>query len=270
VNDEERIARTRAVWASGDYAVVGDLFAQVGDDTVAALAVAGCDVLDVATGTGNTLRAAAAAGARSVRGIDVTPELLDIARVRAAAAGIEAVFDVGDAEALPYGSAMFDRVVSTFGVMFAPDQRRAAGELVRVCRPGGRVAVTAWMPDGLFGRMSSTLAAFLPAPPPPGPTPSDWADPAHVQALVAGHDRPAVASTTVETVTIRAASTDALVECFATLSGPVLPMRAVLEQTGRWGDARAALHETYDAANEATDGTYQAPVTYARTIVSIG
>jgi SAM-dependent methyltransferase len=226
-------------------------------------------VLDVATGTGNTLRAAALAGARSVRGIDLTPELLDLARARAAAAGIDALFDTGDAESLPYETASFDRVVSTFGVMFAPDQRRAAGELVRVCRPGGRIAVTAWMPDGLFGRMSSVLAGFLPVSPPPGPTPADWADPAHVQALFAGHERDAVAATTVEAVVVRAASTDALVEHFVTLSGPLLPMRAVLEQAGRWDEARAALHATFDAANEAADGSYAAPVTYARTIVDV-
>lgn len=267
-DDDERIARTRALWASGDYRVIGDLFAAAAVDTVAALEVAGGDVLDVATGTGNALRAAGAAGARSLTGIDLTPSLLDVARARLADAGVAARFDLGDAAQLPYPDASFDRVVSTFGVMFAPDQRRAAAELVRVCRRGGRVAVTAWMPDGLFGQMSTTVASYLPAPPPVGPTASDWADARHVRELFAAAGATNV-RTTVEVVVVRAPSAAGLVEWFATWSGPILPLRATLERVDRWAAARAAITEVYEGANVATDGGYAAPVTYARTLVDL-
>ncbi len=127
--------------------------------------------------------------------------------------------------------------------------------------------MTAWMPDGLFGRMSSTLAGFLPAPPPAGPTAADWADAGVVRALFEGHGRDVEVRTTVEVVTVRAPSTEALVEMMATLSGPVLPMRAAMEAAGTWAQARSAMVDTYGAANEARDGSYAAAVTYARSVV---
>src|SRR4051812_21515695 len=125
------------VWAAGDYAAVAATIVDVSDRAVGAAGVEpGQAVLDVATGTGNAALAAAALGAR-VTGLDLTPDLLEIARRRAQAESLEIAFDQGDAQSLPYEDATFDAVVSVFGAMFAPDHARTAAELLRVCRPGG-------------------------------------------------------------------------------------------------------------------------------------
>ncbi|MDQ3537213.1 MAG: class I SAM-dependent methyltransferase [Actinomycetota bacterium] len=140
LGDEERRAAARALWARGDYATVGDLVAGAGPALCERVGVAGLDVLDVGTGTGNTALASARAGGR-VTGVDLTPELLAVARRRADAAGLQVEWREADALSLPCPDAAFDRVLSTFAVMFAPDPRRAASELVRVCRPGGVIGV---------------------------------------------------------------------------------------------------------------------------------
>lgn len=174
--------RQQSAWASGDYAVVGTTLQIVGESLAEA-----CDlrwdeqVLDVAAGNGNATLAAARRGAR-VTSTDYVPSLLERGAERARAEGLEVTFKTADAEALPFEDASFDAVLSTFGVMFAPDQARAAAEMARVCRPGGRIGLANWTPDSLVGKMFKVLGKHL--PPPAGlQSPSLWGTEAHLRTL---------------------------------------------------------------------------------------
>src|ERR671922_212816 len=153
------------MWEAGNFAAVAERITEHGERVVERAGVEpGMDVLDVACGTGNASIPAARAGAR-VTGLDFAPGLLAIARERAADAMVEIDFVEGNAQELPFDDASFDRVLSTFGHMFAPDHARAASEMKRVLRPGGAIAVACWTPDGSIGRMSQTLAELVPPPP---------------------------------------------------------------------------------------------------------
>ena len=178
--------RHRAMWASGEYDAVAAGIRPVADHVVRAAGIrAGERVLDVACGTGNTALMARARGAH-VTGVDLTPELLAVARRRAAQdeplyGGIE--WKEGDAENLPCDDASFDVVTSSCGLMFAPDQQKVAREVARVTRPGGRIAIQAWRGNGGVGRMFRLTSEYM--PPPPGvPSPLAWSDEAHVKALL--------------------------------------------------------------------------------------
>ena len=143
--------RQQAMWASGDFAVIGTTLQIVGENLCEAIDLrAGERVLDVAAGNGNATLAAARRFAR-VTSTDYVPALLERGRARAGAEGLDVTFEVADAEALPYPSAAFDVVLSTFGVMFAPDHAQAASELRRVCRLGGRIGLASWTPEGFLG-----------------------------------------------------------------------------------------------------------------------
>ena len=154
----------RALWALGDYALMAEeLMAPLGPVLVAATGIGpGVRVLDVAAGSGNISIPAAASGA-DVVSTDLTPELLQRSQVRAAALGLTLGYREANAHALPFGDAEFDAVISAIGVQFAPDHRRAAGELVRVCRPGGTIGVVSWTPVGFFGRMLATIRPYRPS-----------------------------------------------------------------------------------------------------------
>ncbi len=144
----------------------------------------GMNVLDVACGTGNTALPAARKGAR-VTGVDIAPNLLEQARQRASAEGLKVNFDEGDAEDLPYLDAQYDLVVSMFGAMFAPRPEQVVAELARVCRPGGRIAMANWTPDGLSGKMFALTARYI--PPPEGiPAPVLWGEEGVVRKRLAG------------------------------------------------------------------------------------
>ena len=159
------------MWGSGNYAAVAERISQAGELVIERSGLEpGMDLLDVACGTGNATIPAAREGAR-VTGLDFSPELLEIARERASDAMVEVEWIEGDAQELPFDDASFDRVISTFGHMFAPDHARAAAEMLRVCRPGGTIAVACWTPEGSIGRMFRTIAELV--PPPPGGTPRD-------------------------------------------------------------------------------------------------
>ena len=175
----------RALWALGDYAAVAtEVIADTGPALVDAVGVqAGDRVLDVAAGSGNASVPAAQAGGRVVAN-DLTPELFDAGRASAAAAGVEIAFEQGDAEALPYGDAAYDVVVSCVGVMFAPHHERAAAELLRVTRQGGRLGLLSWTPAGFIGRMFATMKPYAPPPPPGAQPPPLWGDEAHVRELL--------------------------------------------------------------------------------------
>lgn len=226
-------ARQQAMWASGDFAVIGATLQIVGEILNEAADVrASHRVLDVAAGSGNATLAAARRFA-SVTSTDYVPALLERARQRAAAEGFGNVtFEVADAEALPYPDACFDVVLSTFGVMFAPDHQRAALELARVCKPGGRIALANWTPTGFLGSLLRLIARYV--PPTPGmPSPLLWGTDAHVRELfgTAAH-----IEHTIRTFAFRYRSPEHWVEVFRTFYGPTHTAFLALD-----ADAQAAL-----------------------------
>ena len=177
-------AKHAAMWASGSYpTVVDDIVAPLGGILVDAVDVQpGQQVLDVAAGTGTSALPAARRGAH-VTATDLTPELLEVGRAQAGAAGLPITWATADAEALPYDDATFDVVLSAIGVMFAPHHRQAADELVRVCRPGGTIGTLNWTPEGFIGQVFATMKPYAP-PPPPGASPAPlWGRADHVHQL---------------------------------------------------------------------------------------
>ncbi|MGV0745646.1 class I SAM-dependent methyltransferase [Mycolicibacterium sp. XJ870] len=177
-------AKQRALWASGNYpAVAADLIPQLGPELVRASGLGPGDrVLDVAAGAGNAAIPAAAAGA-AVTASDLTPELFDAGRAIAAQRGVDVTWAEADAEALPFADNGFDVVMSCVGAMFAPHHQPTADELVRVCRPGGTIAMINWTPTGFIGRLFATMKPYAP-PLPPGASPAPlWGDPDHVREL---------------------------------------------------------------------------------------
>lgn len=164
VNADELAARNKVVWVAGDFGKIAVPLEPAGEEFIARRhVVPGMRVLDVACGTGNLAIPAARRGA-NVTAVDIAPNLLEQARERARKSGVEIAFDEGDAEALPYGDASFDLVITMFGAMFAPHPERTAGELVRVCRPGGQIAMANWTPSGFIGQMFKITAAHFPPP----------------------------------------------------------------------------------------------------------
>ena len=236
----------RATWASGDFPEIArrQLW-EVGPRIVAAAGVgAGDEVLDVACGTGNAAIRAAGVGAR-VTGVDLTPELFAAGRREAAAAGVELDWVQGDAEELPFADSSFDVVLSTFGCMFAPRHAVAAAEIARVLRPGGRVGITAWTPEGGMGSFFRTVGTYMPPPPTIAQPPVLWGSEAHVRDLFAGSEielefhRETVAPAQFE-------STDEAIEYLSTRFGPMIMAREMLTAAGRWDDLRADLVELYE------------------------
>jgi ubiquinone/menaquinone biosynthesis C-methylase UbiE len=222
--------RQQQTWASGDYASIAARIHPIAERLCEAADLpAGWAVLDVATGTGNAALAAARCGC-DVVGVDYVPELLERGRVRARAEGLRVEFVTGDAEDLPFPDGAFDAVLSTVGVMFAPDQEQAAAELVRVCRPGGRIALAAWTPDGFLGELLRTIGRHV--PPPPGVRPPvQWGSEERLAELFG--DSVSSVATNVRTHVFRYRSAAEFVECFRTRYGPVLKAFEALEPAGR-------------------------------------
>ncbi|MFM0213750.1 class I SAM-dependent methyltransferase [Paraburkholderia sediminicola] len=221
--------RQQAAWSSGDYAVIGTTLQGVGESLAEA-----CDlcwderVLDVAAGNGNASLAAARRGCR-VTSTDYVAALLDRGAERARAERLDIAFQAADAEALPFADASFDVVLSTFGVMFTPDQPRAAAEMLRVCRPGGRIGLANWTPDGFIGQLFRTLGRHL--PPPAGlKPPSAWGVPAHLRELFG--DAVGELRTTPQTFCFRYRSPEHFIEVLRTWYGPVHKAFAALPADG--------------------------------------
>ncbi|MHC5348532.1 class I SAM-dependent methyltransferase [Metapseudomonas furukawaii] len=210
--------RQQASWASGDYAVIGTTLQLVGE-----LLAEACDirhgetVLDVAAGNGNATLAAARRGGR-VTSTDYVPALLERGQERARAEHLQVEFQAADAENLPFPDASFDLVLSTFGVMFTPDQEKAAAELARVCRPGGRIGLANWTPEGFIGQVFKTLGRHLPPPPGVRP-PSLWGTESHLRALFG--DSAAEIVTTPRLFNFRYQSAEHFLEVFRTWYGPI-------------------------------------------------
>ena len=225
-------ARQQAMWASGDFAVIGTTLQIVGEQLCEGVDLrAGERVLDVAAGNGNATLAAARRFAE-VTSTDYVPALLERGRRRADAEGAEIRFEVADAEALPYPDANFDVVLSTFGVMFAPNHQQAASELKRVCRPGGRIGLASWTPQGFLGQLFRVVATHV--PPIPGvSSPLLWGTDAHVQELFAGTAR---IEHTVRHFAFRYRSPEHWIDVFRAYYGPVYKAFAALD-----ADRQAAL-----------------------------
>ncbi|HEY9382145.1 MAG TPA: class I SAM-dependent methyltransferase [Gemmatimonadales bacterium] len=242
----------RSVWTAGDFLQIARSFAPAAEEFIARLSLCpGESVLDVACGTGNLAIPAARAGARVI-GIDIAPNLIADARVEARAARCVIDFEVGDAESLPYGDDRFDATVTMFGAMFAFRPERAAAELVRVTRPGGRVAMANWTPEGFIGKLLRIHTAVVPAP--DGvPSPLAWGDPDVVHARLG--DRIATLICTRRTLELRFPIPPAAVtELFAACYGPTV---AALRATDRRGSERlrGELTWLFNDHNLADDGT---------------
>jgi SAM-dependent methyltransferase len=257
----------KAMWTAGDYGEVAQRIVPVGELVAErAGAGAGVELLDVATGTGNVSVPAAQAGAK-VTGLDLTPKLLHEQRARAAAAGVEVELVEGDAEELPFAEDSFDSVTSCFGVMFAPRQAVAAGELVRVARPGGRIVVAAWTPNGMVGRMFRASAPYMPPPPEGFVPPVMWGEESHVRGLFESSG--AELAFELHTITFEGDSVEAWVERDERLLGPSVMAKAALEQQGRYDELRRDVVDLYEEFNEAEDGSFKAPAEYLVTVAQL-
>jgi SAM-dependent methyltransferase len=236
----------KTMWGAGNYAAVAEKITDTADRLVEAAAVEpGMEVLDVACGTGNVAIPAVRAGAR-VTALDFSPELLEVARERAADAMVEVDWVEGDAQELPFEDASFDRVLSAFGHMFAPDHARTAQEMKRVCRPGGEIGICCWSPTGAVGRMFTTVGKVMGGPPPDEPPPL-WGTEEHVRELLgeARFER--------GEVVWRDASVESYADFMLESFGPLLNARETLGE--REGELRDALIAYYNDENLADDGT---------------
>jgi SAM-dependent methyltransferase len=228
-------ARQQKVWSAGDYSVVAARIQVISELLCDAADIrAGSRVLDVAGGSGNTALAAARNGARVVS-LDYVPSLLERARTRAVADGLELETVEGDAQALPFPDRSFDAVISVLGAMFAPDHRRTAAEMMRVCRGGGTIALANWTPEGFIGHLFRTVGAHV--PPPPGLTPPPlWGTEDHVRELLGDGVRDLRLRR--REYTWRFTSPEEFVELFRDYYGPTVAAFGGLEPEGR--DALAA------------------------------
>ena len=260
-NIEEIKGRQQATWASGDYAVIGTTLQIVGEALCEAVDIAaGSPVLDVAAGNGNASLAAARRGG-VVIATDYVEALLERAARRAAAEGLSIETRVADAEHLPFDDATFAAVLSTFGVMFVPDPRQAASELVRVCRPGGRIGLANWTPTGFIGRMFKIVGAHV--PPPAGvPSPLAWGTQDGLDELLGGDTR---IEATPRHFVFRYPSAEAFFETFITYYGPTHKAWGALDEAGR-ESFRSQLTALADECNRSTSGALAVPSEYLEVV----
>jgi SAM-dependent methyltransferase len=206
----------------------------------------------VATGTGNVAIRTAAAGARTV-GLDLTPELFATAHRRAEQHGVTVEWIEGDAEDLPFADDRFDRVLSVFGVQFAPRHEVVAGELARVCRPGGRIGLVNWTPDGQVGELFKIMGRYLPPQPDYATPPPLWGSEEHVLRLFA--DTPVEFRFARGTNPWRFDSAEHYVTFMETQYGPTVKARERLSADGRWEDCRGEILAMANRRNQAHDGS---------------
>jgi SAM-dependent methyltransferase len=253
VPDAELKARHRTMWASGDYpSMVETFLLPLGPRLVAAAGIgAGARVLDVAAGTGNASIPAAQAGA-SVTASDLTPELLEAGRRRAETAGAELEWVEADAEHLPFADASYDVVMSCIGAMFAPRHQPVADELVRVCAPGGTLALLSWTPEGQIGALFRAMGPFAPPPPPGAQPPPLWGSEDHVRELLG--DRVELHTLRRDVLEITAFERPhGFAEHFKARYGPTIVARANAERAGRAAEFDAVLDNLCDDWNRGTD-----------------
>jgi ubiquinone/menaquinone biosynthesis C-methylase UbiE len=258
-------SRQQVAWASGDYSVIGARLQIVGESLCEALDLrSGEKVLDIAAGNGNATLAAARRWAE-VTSTDYVPELLERGRERAMANGLAVEFQQADAEALPFKDASFDVVVSTFGVMFTPDQDKAAREMLRVCRPGGRIGMANWTPESFIGQVFKTIGQHI--PPMPGVrSPALWGTKARLEEMFGGQ---ASIEATSLMYNFRYRSPEHWLEVFRTWYGPVHKAFEALPEPGK-----VALEKDFLALiarfNRAKDGTMVVPAEYLEVVIRKG
>lgn len=241
------------LWALGDFPSVAAMIRPASEAMLDRIGLAeGDELLDVACGTGNLAIPAARRGAR-VTGVDITPSLLDVARADAEAAGLSIDFREGDAEALEFADDSFDIVTSIFGMIFAPRHEVAAAEMVRVCRPGGAVAITAWTPEGMNGELFNVVGKHMPPPPEGMPRPTDWGSESYVRETFGG--APDWTFATLDAEFVADSTEDFLAFCENKLS-PLVAARSVLEPQDKYPPLRRDLLAHMERFNVATDGSY--------------
>jgi SAM-dependent methyltransferase len=256
-------ARQQGAWSSGDYAVVGTTLQIVGEELCEALDIrAGQKVLDVAAGNGNATLAAARRWC-DVVSTDYVPSLLERGRLRAEADGLSIKFKEADAEALSFAEASFDVVVSTFGVMFTPNQDQAAAELIRVCRSGGKIGLANWTPEGFIGQLFKTLGKYLP-PPAGAQSPALWGTEARIKEMFGAS---AVSIRTERRhFNFRYRSPEHFLEIFKSYYGPMLKAFAALDAANQQ-ELRADLLALIGRMNRAEDGTMIVPSEYLEIVI---
>jgi len=256
--------KQRATWGSGDYGRIGVTLQITGEALCEAMDIrSGQSVLDVAAGNGNASLAAARRFCKVVS-TDYVPSLLDQSRVRAASENLAMEHQEADAEALPFANASFDNVVSTFGVMFAPNQGKAASELIRVCRKGGKIGLANWTPDGFIGKLFKTVGRHV--PPPPGvSSPAAWG----TEAFLKEHfgSRVSKIDATLRQFNFRYHSPEHWLDVFSTYYGPTLKAFEALGKAA--GESlRRDLERLIESHNRATDGTMVVPSDYLEIVIS--
>lgn len=255
--------RQHGAWASGNYAIVGTTLQIVGEELCEALDIrAGQNVLDVAAGNGNATLAAARRWCQVVS-TDYVPSLLERGRLRAKANGLLIEFKEADAEALGFADAAFDVVISTFGVMFTPNQDRAATELLRVCKSGGKIGLANWTPEGFIGQIFKTLGKYLP-PPAGAKSPALWGTEARIQEMFG----PSVASIKAEkrNFNFRYRSPQHFLDIFRSYYGPILKAFSALD-TARQRQLRDDILALVTTMNQAADGTMVVPSEYLEIVI---
>ena len=262
---DEFKARQRAIWDAGDYGTISDNIADVGELVAARAGIEqGMRVLDVACGAGNATIPAARAGAHAT-GLDLTPGLLEVARRKAAAAGLDIEWVEADAEDLPFEAGSFDRVLSTFGHMFAPRHERTAREMIRVCRQNGAIVTATWTPEGVFGALFRASADYMPPPPDYASPPPLWGTEDHVRKLFGA------AATGFEferhVNRIQWESLESWADYFMERFPPLVTAQAMLGE--RFGELRERIVAVWRDANEADDGSFSLPQEYLLSIVRL-
>jgi ubiquinone/menaquinone biosynthesis C-methylase UbiE len=256
-------SRQQSAWGSGDYAMIGTTLQIVGEMLCEAVDLrSGQRVLDVAAGNGNATLAAARRFA-DVVSTDYVGALLERGRERARADRLPIVFQEADAENLPFADASFDVVLSTFGVMFTPNQQQAANEMIRVCRPGGKIGLANWTPEGFIGRLFKTIGKYV--PPAPGmKSPVLWGTKAHLDNLFGAKGTVAAES---KNFAFRYKSPKHWLEVFRGYYGPVLKAFAAIDPKAREA-LEADLYALLDEFNVAKDGTLVVPSEYLEVVIT--
>jgi ubiquinone/menaquinone biosynthesis C-methylase UbiE len=256
--------RQQGAWSSGDYAIVGTTLQIVGEQLCEALDLRpGSKVLDVAAGNGNVTLAAARRWCE-VTSTDYVPALLERGRERASAEGLTIDFREADAEALPFTDASFDVVVSTFGVMFTADQDKAAAELLRVCKPGGKIGLANWTPRGFIGQVFKTLGKYLP-PPAGTKSPALWGTRERLDEMFDGQASAIVAEPRM--FVFRYRSPEHWLDVFKTFYGPMLKAFAALDANAQ-AELRNDLLGVVGEFNRANDGSMAVPGEYLEVVVT--
>ncbi|HET6925875.1 MAG TPA: class I SAM-dependent methyltransferase [Hyphomicrobiaceae bacterium] len=257
-------AKQNAAWASGDYARIGTTLQIVGETLAEAMdPTPGSSVLDVAAGNGNATLAFARRWCR-VTSSDYVDALLARGRARAEAEGQDVTFRIADAEHLPFADASFDAVVSTFGVMFTPNQGTAASELLRVCRPGGMIGMANWTPEGFIGQVFKCLSRYI-TPPAGVNSPALWGTKPWIEQQFGPEARHIAIDG--KTFVFRYRSPEHFMEVFRSYYGPVHKAFLALDPAKQAALAKD-LYATIASFNTATDGTMRVPSAYAQIVIT--